>query len=335
MYEARNSAGDVVAIKCLRPNLPVSKRKRFRNEVLFGQRHHHPNVIRILDSGAALNGKDEIRFYVMPYYPNTLRHLIQTGIRATDALLLFSQLLDGVEAAHLLGVNHRDLKPENVLYDERSKTLVVADFGAAEFTEDELYTVVETKPGERVANFQYAAPEQKSRGSAVDHRADIFALGLILNEMFTRDVPSGTGVRLISSVSPEHGYLDELVELMRQQIPTNRPSTIEVVKRQIAGRASDYVAFQRLNSLKTAVVPATSPEVPQPVRVLDVDFRTSGEEFHLQGPHLAFVLEPKPSLEWISVFNMIGRHRSISSLINRGPETVRFNNGTAIHRART
>lgn len=53
-----------------------------------------------------------------------------------------------------LGVHHRDLKPENILYDVQGNTLVVADFGAAEFTEDELYTVIETKPGERIANFQ-------------------------------------------------------------------------------------------------------------------------------------------------------------------------------------
>lgn len=334
VYEARNLAGDVVALKCLKPNLAASKRKRFKNEVLFGQRHQHPNVISVIDSGAALDGKDTISFYVMSYYPKTLRHLIQKGIPASGALPLFSQLLDGVEAAHLLGVNHRDLKPENVLYDERSNTLVVADFGAAEFTEDELYTVIETKPGERVANFQYAAPEQKSRGGSVDHRADIFALGLILNEMYTGQVPSGTNPRLIAAAAHDYAYLDDLVELMMRQLPGDRPSTISDVKKQIAGRASEAVAFQRLSALKTAVVPATSADVPPPVQVVDVDYNSQGQDPSSQGPQLLFVLEPKPSREWILIFNSLSRRRSITSLQNRGPETVRFTNGTATINAR-
>jgi len=243
-------------------------------------------------------------------------------------------MLDGVEAAHLLGVNHRDLKPENVLYDERSKTLVVADFGAAEFTEEELYTVVETKPGERIANFQYAAPEQKVRGGAVDHRADIFALGLILNEMYTGQVPSGTNPRVISAASPDHAFLDPLVELMMRQIPADRPGTVGDVKRQIAASASEFVSFQRLNALKTAVVPATSADVPPPVQVVDLDYNSQGRDHPSQGPHLQFVLEPKRSREWILIFNSLSRRRNITSLQNRGPETVRFSNGMATIDAR-
>jgi serine/threonine protein kinase len=80
----------------------------------------------------------------------------------------FSQLLDGVEAAHLQQVVHRDLKPENVLHDTKSDQLTVADFGIAQFEEEELYTLIETTPNRRLANFQYAAPEQRNRGAAVD-----------------------------------------------------------------------------------------------------------------------------------------------------------------------
>ena len=61
--------------------------------------------------------------------------------------------------------------------------LVVADFGIADFTAEELLTIVVTQPTERLANFLYSAPEQRVRGAPVDHRADIYSIGLILNEM--------------------------------------------------------------------------------------------------------------------------------------------------------
>lgn len=75
---------------------------------------------------------------------------------------------------------HRDLKPENILHDPIENRLVVSDFGIAHFTAELMHTLVETKLAERLANFHYAAPEQRRPGGLVDHRADIYALGLIL-----------------------------------------------------------------------------------------------------------------------------------------------------------
>ena len=128
-------------------------------------------------------------------------------------------------------VYHRDLKPENILFDETTGTLVVADFGIAKFKEEELQTAVETSAQERLANFQYSAPEQRVRGRVVDQRADIYALGLILNEMFTGDVPQGAGFRRIASFAPKYSYLDSAIDSMVQQTPENRPGTISDVRR--------------------------------------------------------------------------------------------------------
>ena len=89
---------------------------------------------------------------------------MKEGLKKDHILPLFSQLLNGVEAAHLRKVIHRDLKPENILYDPRGNRVIVADFGIAQFQEEELYTAVETKAEDRLANFQYAAPEQRKRG---------------------------------------------------------------------------------------------------------------------------------------------------------------------------
>jgi serine/threonine protein kinase len=124
------------------------------------------------------------------------------------------------------------LETRNVLVLEGSR-LAIADFGVARFAEEELYTLVETGKNTRLANFLYAAPEQRNREADVDQRADIYALGLILNEMFTREIPHGTGYKVIGSVAPQYAYLDDLVTQMLRQSPDDRPASIEVVKREL------------------------------------------------------------------------------------------------------
>src|SRR5258708_23623700 len=170
-------------------------------------------------------------------------------------------MLDGVEAAHLHGVVHRDLKPANVLCDGPDN-LVLADFGIAHFQEFDLLTLVETDSQERLGNYQYSAPEQRIPGASVDQRADIFALGLILNEMFTGHVPQGTGYPKIGSVSPDFAYLDDLGEAMIQQKPENRIQTIVRVKEQLIARRHRFVELQRLDALKKQVVPESDVNEP-------------------------------------------------------------------------
>jgi len=158
---------------------------------------------------------------------------MKSPIERPKILPIFSQILDGVEAAHGQNVIHRDLKPENILFDRASETPVIADFGIAHFEEEDLFTAVETNDGRRLANFEYAAPEQCKRGKRVDHRADIYALGLILNEMFTAALARGTNYKTIASVAPQYGYLDELVSRMLCNDPADRPQTVAVVKEEI------------------------------------------------------------------------------------------------------
>jgi serine/threonine protein kinase len=175
----------------------------------------------------------------MPLYSSTLRDCIKKDIPTAEVLQLYGQILDGIEAAHLLAVYHRDIKPENILFDTKTG-LVLADFGIAHFQEDALQTAVETGPNEKLANFAYAAPEQRFSGSVVDHRADIYALGLILNEMYTKQVAHGTGFRRIKDTAPGYGYLDSLVDLMIQQQPNKRPQSINQVKEELIKRDSRF-----------------------------------------------------------------------------------------------
>lgn len=276
VYRATDDAENVYAIKLLdSAKANREKVKRFKNEVFFSQRNKHQNIITVIDHGIFINGKKGSPFYVMPLYKGSLRTLLRTGIPPERVLFYFVQLLDGVEAAHLQKVIHRDLKPENVLYEETSDRLLIADFGIARFEEEELYTSVETSPNTRLANFQYAAPEQRSRGAGVDQRADIYALGLILNEMFTGRVPYGTGYKTISSVASDYGYLDEIVSAMLHQSAEERPESIEMVKNQLIGRKQEFVTRQRISDLKQTVVPVTDlddPLIADPPHLVNFDY---------------------------------------------------------------
>src|SRR5260370_4254575 len=186
VYKATGDDSNAYAIKLLDSTKATGeKMKRFKNEVEFCRRNRHPNIIAVSDNGNVVDGKKDSPFYVMPLYAGSLRTLLAAGISPDKVLYYFSQLLDGVEAAHLQKVVYRDLKPENVLYDEVQDRLLVADFGIAHFEVEDVYTDADTSPNDKLANFQYAAPEQRRRGAKVEYPADIYALGLILNEMFT------------------------------------------------------------------------------------------------------------------------------------------------------
>jgi len=151
-----------------------------------------------------LDRQKRLPFYVMPLYDSSLRKLMEGGVSPGDVLKLFNDILDGVEAAHLQNVFHRDLKPENLLVEMPGRRIVVADFGIAHFEEEDLFTAVKTGD-ERLANYRYSAPEQRTPGGSVDHRADIFALGLILNEMFTGELAQGTAHKLVAAADPNFG----------------------------------------------------------------------------------------------------------------------------------
>jgi len=193
VYGGRGTDKASVAIKVLPQDKATSdQRRRFKNEIAFLARTKHPNIVAVIDHGVAADGAVVGPFYVMQRHDRNLRERMAAGIKPEEVLPLFGQILDGVEAAHMRGVVHRDLKPENILCDEASNSLAVADFGIASFTDDLLVTLVETGDARRLANFQYAAPEQRTRGGSVGVTADIYSLGLMLNEMFTGLVPHGS-----------------------------------------------------------------------------------------------------------------------------------------------
>ena len=280
VHSVTNGEGEIFAIKRLSPERVTNeKSKRFKNEIGFCQKTHHKNIVRLIDTGLIIVKDVKCPFYVMPNYSGTLRTLLE-NLEPKNALTTFSQILDGVEAAHLLGVWHRDLKPENILWDKKNNTLVVADFGIAHFEEEEIYTAVETKAAARMANFQYSAPEQRARNEIVDHRADIYSLGLMLNELFTKKVIQGTGHVNIATTHPEYEYLDSIIDSMIQQNPSNRPASIDVIKKELIGRKNEFIARQKYDATKKKVIKTSEGPEFDPISIIGIDY--SNGVLHLE-----------------------------------------------------
>jgi serine/threonine protein kinase len=239
-----------------------------------------------------------------------------------DAVLpVFSQVLDGVEAAHMYGVWHRDLKPENILCSLSADAVVVADFGIAHFEEDELLTTVETKSGDRLANAIYAAPEQRVRGKNVDSRADIYALGLLLHEMYTSDVPFGTGHTSIADIYPAFAYLDALVDLMRRHSPDERPATIADIKGLIQRREYEAVSLQRLSAISGTVVRSSAIDDPLaevPPKLVNFDWDRG---------QLTLILDRPITNEWKEALYNMG---SYSSVLGKPPGVFVINHNKAV-----
>jgi len=321
VFLVQNENGEQFALKLLDSEQVTSqKRKRFANEIGFCQRVDHPHVVRVVDHGIyrAKAGDKPSPFYVMPVYQGSLRGLLDHSIECGKVLHYFAHMLDGVEAAHQLGAIHRDLKPENFLFDERADRLIVADFGIAHFTQENLYTLVETKPSERLANFLYAAPEQRARGWQVTEASDIYALGLMLNEMFTGAIPSGTNYRTIGSVMPEYSYLDQLVIGMLDYDGSKRPETIAEIKKQLIGRHNDFVALQQLDRTRQRVIPTSElddPLVDDPPQLLDFDYSFDHST-------LTLLLSCRVNELWSRCFNHLSDYAGHSS--TRGAEPERF-----------
>ncbi len=164
-------------------------RARLANEAEATSRLDHPNVIGVVDVGESAAGL----FYIAMDLADgpSLAELIDAGpIAIADVLTIFAQLADGLTHAHERGLVHRDLKPDNVVVSTRGDGTLqarVIDFGLALVAEDEPKTRLTTQ-GMVVGTPCYMAPEQAT-GEELDHRTDLFALGIILYELLAGCLP--------------------------------------------------------------------------------------------------------------------------------------------------
>jgi len=321
VYRVETDIGQDFAIKCLKPEIVNSVRlRRFHNELRFSLKNTHRNIVTVLDYGSFLSSQRKIPFYVMDYYPSTLREMMKAEIIEDQITNAISQILDGLEAAHFRGTWHRDIKPENILYESQKNLFVISDFGIAHFSDEELITAVETKSSERLANFKYAAPEQRNRDRVVDGRADIYSVGLIINELFTRQLAQGTNYRTIKSVSPNYSYLDELVDEMIRSDPMDRIYPINEIKKKIISFRKEYVTRQRLSEINNEVIPTygvDDPLVLNPIELESIDY--------LKGK-LHLLLNQTPNRMWINAFTSITKYQNIRGM---GPPNISFEENLA------
>ena len=185
VYLARDIKHDRhVAIKVLRPELATSLGpERFLREIHIVARLTHPHILGLIDSGEA----DGFLYYVMPYITGeTLRtRLAREGeFPISEAVWVLREIADALAHAHSHQIIHRDIKPENVMFSSRHA--LVADFGIARaVAEAAAGGGPITATGIVVGSPAYMAPEQAASDPQMDHRADIYAFGVLAYEVIT------------------------------------------------------------------------------------------------------------------------------------------------------
>lgn len=323
VYRGMNSARESVAVKVL-TSATRDKQKRFKNEIHFLLRNKHQNIVSIIDYGLASSENLAGPFYVMDLYSGSLRGLDKPKCSPEKRLKIFAQILDGVEAAHMQKVVHRDIKPENILVRDDG-LVAIADFGIARFHEDILATPVKTPDNARLANFQYAAPEQKVVGRTIGLPADIYALGLILNELFTGEVAHGTDYRRIADVEESMAFLDYVVAAMIKQRADERPPSVAHVKSLIERHRAEAITRQKLSQITQTVIPEGEIDDPlafEPPKLTDANYNNG---------KLTLKLDRPVHTRWVNALHNMGNY---SSLMGHDPTSFLFQGATTVIQAR-
>ena len=237
--------GRDVAIKVLRPELAQSiTGERFLREISITARLNHPHILPLLDSGASADGA--FLYYVMPVATGeSLRATLARdgAMSVADALHYATEVCEALVAAHAMGIVHRDIKPDNVLLS--GGHAVVVDFGIAKAVGDARDAAdanALTMDGMSIGTPAYMAPEQAAGEPDIDHRVDIYALGVMLWEICAGAQPfTGSLQQVISqklskpapSLAPHCAAASaSLVKLVARCLaiaPDARPATAHVL----------------------------------------------------------------------------------------------------------
>ena len=231
VFKARQPKLDrLVALKILPEQLAGDPAfaARFAREGQMLARLSHPNVVGVYDFGESGGF-----FYLLMEYVDgvNLRQALRSGqIAADQALAIVPKICEALQYAHEEGVLHRDIKPENILLDTKGR-VKIADFGIAKFAGDAKGTRL-TAAGAALGTPHYVAPEQIERPSEVDHRADIYSLGVVFYEMLTGELPLGRFAPPSekSSVDPR---VDEVVLRALEKERDRRQQSASEVRTQV------------------------------------------------------------------------------------------------------
>jgi TPR repeat protein/tRNA A-37 threonylcarbamoyl transferase component Bud32 len=191
VYKARQPRlNRFVALKILAREKEKDQRfaDRFTREAQALARLNHPNIVTVYDFGET----DGLYYLMMEFVDGmNLRQLLQTRkLAPEEALKIVPSICEALQYAHQQGIVHRDIKPENILLDKQGR-VKIADFGIAKLLGADGKVEQLTAEQQVVGTPHYMAPEQVEQPSIVDHRADIFSLGVVLYEMLTGELPLG------------------------------------------------------------------------------------------------------------------------------------------------
>ncbi|MFK7961969.1 MAG: protein kinase [Phycisphaerales bacterium] len=191
VYEAvQEQPARRVALKIMRPGRDsVELVRRFEREITLLGRLEHPGIVRAYDAGSFDAGDGQQPFLVMEYAEGRPFAAAAADMTRTERLELLLRVTDAIAHAHQRGVIHRDLKPDNVIVTDDGQPRVL-DFGVARATSfNETLTSLTRMPGQIIGTLSYMSPEQCLRDRAVDHRADVYALGVMLFELLSGQLP--------------------------------------------------------------------------------------------------------------------------------------------------
>jgi serine/threonine protein kinase len=245
VFQARQKALDrVVALKILPTDIGRDPdfAARFAREAKALAKLNHPGIVTLFEFGLA----EGQFFFLMEYVDGVnLRQLLQAGrLSPREALAIVPQICDALQYAHDHGIVHRDIKPENILLDRQGR-VKIADFGIARLVGGETTSsgnlaqtdaVHQTEGAQFVGTPAYMAPEQAATPNTVDHRADIYSLGVVIYQMLTGELP---GPALAPPSSRVHGIqldvrLDEIVLRALEQEPERRYQQASHLKTHLA-----------------------------------------------------------------------------------------------------
>lgn len=232
VYEARQTGLDrSVALKIIMPEVAGEPgfAERFIREARVLARLNHPHIVTIHDFGQ----RSGLHYLIMEYVDGvSLRDVLRTGRMAPgEALRIIPPVCEALQYAHEEGIVHRDIKPENILVDRKGR-IKIADFGLARLAGHDAQDFSLTGTRQVVGTPRYMAPEQMQGSRAVDHRVDLYSLGVVFYEMLTGEVPMGRFAPPSHHV-PLDARLDDVVLRALESNPDRRYQHASEIKTDV------------------------------------------------------------------------------------------------------
>jgi len=257
VYKARQKQLDrLIALKILPPEVGQTEAfaERFTREARSMAKLNHQHVVTLYEFGKTDDG---LYYFVMEFVDGTdLRHVMLAGeLGHAQALAIVPQICDALHYAHTKGIVHRDIKPENILLD-KDGSVKITDFGLAKLLERPANIYTLTRAGQRMGTPHYMAPEQIEHPDQVDHRADIYSLGVVFYEMLTGELPLGRFPPPSKKVEVDV-RLDEIVLRTLEKEPDRRYQHASEVRTEVETISSDKRIGTDLKSIRHRVwIPA-------------------------------------------------------------------------------